>query len=86
MLDKNNLKTVENISNQFQNLKKEAKKYKDINKFLIKSKRKFEKIFKIKIEYLENRNLKDLKISSKYLGSKIFLSYYFKGIRLIDNF
>ena len=54
--------------------------------FLIKSKRKFEKTFNIKIEYLENRNLKNLKNSNKYLGSKIFLSYYFKGIRLIDNF
>ena len=86
LLDKNDLKRVENISKQFQKLKKEAKKYKNINKFLIKSKRKFEKIFNIKIEYLENRNLKNLKNSSKYLGSKIFLSYYFKGIRFIDNF
>ena len=85
LLDKNDLKTVENISKQFQKLKKEAKKYKNINKFLIKSKRKFEKIFNIKIEYLENRNLKNLKNSNKYLGSKIFLSYYFNGIRLIDN-
>ena len=79
-------KKVENISKQFQRLKKEAKKYKDVNKFLRKSKRKFEKIFKIKIEYLENRNLKNLKISSNHLGSKIFVSYYFKEIRLIDNF
>ena len=86
LLDKNDLKIVENISKQFQKLKKEAKKYKNINKFLNKSKRKFEKIFGIKIEYLENRNLKNLKHSNKYLGSKIFLSYYFKGIRLIDNF
>jgi len=86
LLDKNDLKKVENISKQFLKLKKEAKKYKNINKFLIKSKRKFEKIFNIKIEYLENRNLKNLKNSNKYLGSKIFLSYYFKGIRLIDNF
>ena len=86
LLDKNDLKKVENISKQFLKLKKEAKKYKNINKFLIKSKRKFEKIFNIKIEYLENRNLKNLKNSSNYLGSKIFLSYYFKGIRLIDNF
>jgi pantoate--beta-alanine ligase len=86
LLNKSDLKIVENISKQFQKLKKEAKKYKNINKFLNKSKRKFEKIFNIKIEYLENRNLKNLKNSSNYLGSKIFLSYYFKGIRLIDNF
>jgi len=86
LLGKNDLKEAENISKKFLNLKKEVKKHKDINKFLRQSKRKFEKILKIKIEYLENRNIKTLKISNKYLGSKIFLSYYFKGIRLIDNF
>jgi len=86
LLGKNDLKEAENISKKFLNLKKEVKKHKNINKFLRQSKRKFEKILKIKIEYLENRNIKTLKISNKYLGSKIFLSYYFKGIRLIDNF
>ena len=86
LLNKNDLKEVENISKKFLNLKKEIKKYKDINKFLNQSKKKLEKIFKIKIEYLENRNLKNLKISNKYFRSKIFLSYYFKGVRLIDNF
>ena len=40
----------------------------------------------IRIEYLENRNTKNLIISNKYHGSKIFLSYYYKNIRLIDNF
>ena len=40
----------------------------------------------IKIEYLENRNTNDLSISNKYRGSKTFLAYYYKGIRLIDNF
>ena len=86
LLGKNDLKEAENISKKFLNLKKEVKKHKNINKFLRQSKRKFEKILKIKIEYLENRNIKTLKISNKYLDSKIFLSYYFKGIRLIDNF
>ena len=53
---------------------------------MTQSKKKYEKKFKIKIEYLENRCVKNLKISNKYLGSNIFLSYYFKGVRLIDNF
>jgi pantoate--beta-alanine ligase len=86
LLGKNDLKEVENISKKFFNLKKGIKKHKNINKFLRQSKKKFEKMFKIKIEYLENRNIKNLQISNKYLGSKIFLSYYFKDIRLIDNF
>jgi len=86
LFNKNELIEVEEISKKFLNLKKEVKKHKNINKFLTQSKKKYEKKFKIKIEYLENRCVKNLKISNKYLGSNIFLSYYFKGVRLIDNF
>ena len=70
----------------FLNLKNEVKKHKYINKFLGQSKRKFEKLLDIKIEYLENRNTDDLSLSNKYNGSKIFLAYYYKDVRLIDNF
>ena len=86
LFNKNELIEVEEISKKFLNLKKEVKKHKNINKFLTQSKKRYEKKFKIKIEYLENRCVKNLKISNKYLGSNIFLSYYFKGVRLIDNF
>ena len=86
LFNKNELIEVEEISKKFLNLKKEVKKHKNINKFLTQSKKKYEKKFKIKIEYLENRCVKNLKISNRYLGSNIFLSYYFKGVRLIDNF
>ena len=86
LLDKNDLKKVENISKNFLNLKKKVKQQRYINEFLRQTKKKFEKVLKIKIDYLENRNAKNLKISNKYKGSKIFLSYYFKSIRLIDNF
>jgi len=50
------------------------------------TKKDFERFFNIKIEYLENRKTNNLSISNKYNGSKIFLAYYYKGIRLIDNF
>ena len=86
LFNKNELIEVQEISKKFLNLKKDVKKHKNINKFLTQSKKKYEKKFKIKIEYLENRCVKNLKISNKYLGSNIFLSYYFKGVRLIDNF
>ena len=59
---------------------------KNINQFLKKTKNDFERFFNIKIEYLENRNTDDLSLSNKYNGSKIFLAYYYKGVRLIDNF
>jgi len=86
LLSANDLSEVEKISKKFFNLKKKIKNKDNINKFLQKSKKKFENLFKIKIEYLENRSVKTLALSNKFLGSKIFLSYYFKDIRLIDNF
>ena len=86
LLKKTDLKQLEIISKKFLNLRKIISNHKDISKFLRKSKKNMENSFKIKIEYLENRNIKNLKISNKHRGSKIFLSYYFKNIRLIDNF
>ena len=86
LLKKTDLKQLEIISKKFLNLRKIISNHKDISKFLRKSKKNMENSFKIKIEYLENRNIKNLKISNKHRGSKIFLSYYFKDIRLIDNF
>ena len=86
LLSKNELNNVEKISKKIFNLKKKIKYTKDINKFLRNSKKKLENLFGIKIEYLENRSVKNLNISNNCKKSKIFLSYYFKGIRLIDNF
>jgi len=86
LLKKQELNDVEKISKLFLNLKNKIKNINNINRFLQKSKKDFERLFKIKIEYLENRNTKNLKISNKYQKSKIFLSYYYNGIRLIDNF
>ena len=86
LLNKQELKDVEKISKTFLNLKNKIKNSRNINSFLQKSKKDLEKFFKIKIEYLENRNTKNLTISNKYQGSKVFLSYYYKNIRLIDNF
>ena len=47
---------------------------------------RLQKKFKIKIEYLELRNEKNLLISNTTNKSKIFLSYYINDVRLIDNF
>ena len=86
LLNKQELKDVEKISKTFLNLKNKIKNSRNINSFLQKSKKDLEKFFNIKIEYLENRNTKNLTISNKYKGSNVFLSYYYKNIRLIDNF
>ena len=86
LLKQNELNDVEKISINFLNLKNKIKYTKNINQFLKKTKKDFERIFNIKIEYLENRNTNDLSLSNKYNGSKIFLAYYYKNVRLIDNF
>ena len=86
LIHKNDLSKLENISKKLFYLKKIIKKKKNINLFLNKTKKKIEKLFRIKIEYLENRREKNLALSNKIYGSKIFISYYFKGVRLIDNF
>ena len=44
------------------------------------------KKFKIKIEYLECRNLINLNTNLKNKPFKLFVAYYLKGVRLIDNF
>jgi len=80
------LSDVEKISKNFLNLKNKIKYTKNINQFLQKTKKDFERFFDIKIEYLENRDINNLSISNEYHKSKIFLAYYYKSVRLIDNF
>ena len=86
LFTKKELDQVEKISNKFLKLRLKIKKIKEINKFLQKSKKEIENFFDIKIEYLENRSIKNLSKSNKFKDSRIFLAYYFKDIRLIDNF
>ena len=86
LLNKQELKDVEKISKKFLDLKNKIKNTNNINRFLQKSKKELESFFNIKIEYLENRNTKNLMVSNKYQDSKIFISYYYKNIRFIDNF
>jgi len=86
LLKQNELNDVEKISKNFLNLKNKIKYTKNINKFLQKTKRDLERFFDIKIEYLEHRDVNNLSISNKYHRSKIFLAYYYKGIRFIDSF
>jgi len=86
LLKHNELNDVEKISKNLFNLKNKIKYIKNINQFLKKTKKDFERFFNIKIEYLENRNTDDLSLSNKYSRSKIFLAYYYKDVRLIDNF
>ena len=68
---------------KFRNLYKQ--KFKN-NNILNKTKIELKNKFKIKIEYLEFRNVKDLKIADFRKKNRLFVAYYINNIRLIDNF
>ena len=58
---------------------------KNKNRYLKTVKNDLEKKFNIKIEYLELRNIYNLKLSSVIHKSRLFVAYYLNGVRLIDN-
>ena len=61
--------------------------FKKNKKDLIKKKiKELKRLFKIEIEYLELRKKNDLKLSINPKVSNLFVAYYLKNVRLIDNF
>ena len=66
-------------------MKKNIKLKKNKNRYLKKVKNDLEKKFNIKIEYLELRNIYNLKLSKVINKSRLFVAYYLNGVRLIDN-
>ena len=85
LLSKANLDLASNIVRKLNNVKKNIKNKKNKNKYLLTVKDNFQKQFKIKIEYLELRDINNLKLSNVIKTSRLFVAYYLNGIRLIDN-
>tara|TARA_B110000261_G_scaffold18243_1_gene18239 strand:- start:1532 stop:1945 length:414 start_codon:yes stop_codon:yes gene_type:complete len=94
LLDKIGLKTAGLIANKLIKLKHSlstrdgietiaSKKSKELIK---KTRRDLVKKFKIKIEYLECRNLMTLTTNLNNKPFKLFVAYYLNNIRFIDNF
>jgi len=87
LLNQTNLETVGLITHKFFNLKNSIKKNKNKSNILIKNlKKELIKKFNIKIEYLECRNLNNLSANLNKKPYKLFVAYYFKNVRLIDNY
>ena len=86
LLNKSDLFVAANIYAKLTNIKKNIKNNKDISNFLKLQKKELINIYKIKIDYLELRNIKDLKISNTKKNSRLFIAYYLHNVRLIDNF
>ena len=86
LLDLKNFNKAGKISLVLIKLKNLIKKNIKHKKLIKKIKCDLIKSFKIKIEYLECRNLIDLNTNLKNRPFKLFVAYYLKGVRLIDNF
>ena len=83
LLKKNDLIKAGLIAKYLIKLKKTISK----KKISLSDKKRFlEERYSIKIEYLELRNIYNLKLTKFKNKSKLFIAYYIKGIRLIDNF
>jgi pantoate--beta-alanine ligase len=84
-LSKSQMKIASNIFHYLRNLKKKIKKnYSLFN--INKIKKELIKIGANKIEYLENYNTKSFKkIKKSNNKNNLFIAYYIKKVRLIDN-
>lgn len=85
LLNKSNLITAAKIYKTLVDIKKNTKNKKNIPSFLNLKKKELKNNYKIKIDYLELRNIKNLKFSNTKNNSRLFIAYYLKNVRLIDN-
>tara|TARA_B100001057_G_scaffold490894_1_gene580035 strand:+ start:611 stop:1423 length:813 start_codon:yes stop_codon:yes gene_type:complete len=85
LLTNKQLSKARNLTKYLFLLKGKIKQSNNMKKFFSKKIHELVKIFNIKIEYLEIRNKKNLKITNKIENSRIFIAYYLNKIRLIDN-
>ena len=86
LLDKKSFETAGIIAVKLINLKRLIKKNIKLKKSVKDITAKLIKDFNIKIEYLECRNLVNLSTNLNNKQFKLFIAYYIKGVRLIDNF
>ena len=85
LLNKSSLIIAAKIYKKMVDIKKNIKNKKNISSFLNFQKKELKNNYKIKIDYLELRNIKNLKISSTNKNSRLFIAYYLNNVRLIDN-
>jgi len=87
LLNKTSVKIVSNIAKRLIKFKRKSVSNnlkKPIN--LLKIKSDFEKMYRIKIEYLEFRDEKNLKLNNFKSKYRLFIAYNIMSVRLIDNF
>jgi pantoate--beta-alanine ligase len=85
LIKSKSLKIAANVVKELRNIKKNLNKQKNVQIYLNERIQNLINNNKIKLEYLELRNLKDLKTSTTIKNSRLFIAYYIENIRLIDN-
>ena len=89
LLNKKNYYKVSLISKYLLKLKRELSININRNNLSLLIKQniiKLENLYKIKIDYLEFRNEKNLKRFNKRDKCRLFIAYYLQKVRLIDNY
>ena len=86
LLSKKDLLNASKLTKKLITLKKKLKFKRNIKKILLQKHKQHGNILKIKIEYLELRNLNNLQSLNTLEKSKLFVAYYVGNVRLIDNF
>ena len=86
LLSKTELIKARSISKEIFFFKKKLIKSRNIKKLISKKRKELINSFNIKFDYLELRNIINLKNSNKVKNSKLFIAYYINKVRLIDNF
>jgi len=86
LLNKNSLIKAGAIARNLIIFKKRLLKNMNLKNLFLMKKKELKKKYDIKIDYLELRNTKNLKLTKKIKNAKIFIAYYINRVRLIDNF
>ena len=86
LLKKDDLINAGKISKSLIIFKKKLSNKKNINNLIFIKKNELKKRYGIKIDYIELRNIKNLKLTNKIKNAKIFVAYFINKVRLIDNF
>ena len=85
LLNKSDLAKASRIYKELKIIKKNIKNQKSFLNFLRLKKKELNNKYKIKIDYLELRNINNLKLSNTKTKSRLFIAYYLNKVRLIDN-
>jgi len=86
LLNKNDLIKASAIARNLIIFKKRLLKNMNSKNLFLMKKNELKKKYDIKIDYLELRNTKNLRLTKKIKNAKIFVAYHINKVRLIDNF